>query len=177
MDDNQHSKISTPMSLSSAFVDEAVKALEESGGDVDIAFCTEKSAVSTRHNRDSRRPSLGQYQLSAKALPSDSDYLPSYIDNEEKRVADEKIAADIELQYSPTLEREAGGYTGRHEKGKNQLIINKRAVMRYNKVSHCRSSCYFHFSVNRKKEDCHRCPQASVLTDVGTTSSRPYSST
>jgi hypothetical protein len=32
MDDNQHSKISTPMSLSSAFVDEAVKALEESGG-------------------------------------------------------------------------------------------------------------------------------------------------
>jgi hypothetical protein len=139
MDDNQHSKISTPMSLSSAFVDEAVKAFEESGGDVDIAFCTEKSAVSTRHNRDSRRPSLGQYQLSAKALPSDSDYLPSYIDNEEKRVADEKIAADIELQ--------------------------------------CRSSCYFHFSVNRKKEDCHRCPQASVLTDVGTTSSRPYSST
>lgn len=116
MDDNQHSKISTPMSLSSAFVDEAVKALEESGCDVDIAFCTEKSAVSTRHNRDSRRPSLGQYQLSAKALPSDSDYLPSYIDNEEKRVADEKIAADIELQYSPTLEREAGGYTGRHEK-------------------------------------------------------------
>jgi hypothetical protein len=110
MDDNQHSKISTrmPISLSSAFVDEAVKAWEESGGDVDIAICTEKSTVSTRHNWDARPPYLGQYQLSVKALPSDSDYLPSYIDKEEKWVADEKIAADIELQYSPTLEREAG---------------------------------------------------------------------
>jgi hypothetical protein len=108
MDDNHYSMISTPMSLSSAFVDEAVKALEERGGDVDIAFCTEKlTAVTTRHNRDARRLSLGQYQLSVKTLPSDSDYLPSYFDNEEKRVADDKIAADIELQYSTTKKQEA----------------------------------------------------------------------
>jgi hypothetical protein len=94
---------------------------DDDGSDMDTELCTEKSTVSTP-NLEARRPSIGQYQLSAKTLPSDSDNPSSFIDNKEKRVADEKSAADIELQFSPTLEQKAVGNTARQEKGTNQLI-------------------------------------------------------
>jgi hypothetical protein len=33
-----------------------------------------------------------------------------------------KIATDVKLQYSPTLEQQAVGPTAQHEKGRNRLI-------------------------------------------------------